>query len=133
MMIVASWYTSALDAALTGDLDLEGGAVTAVLVSESYVFSASHTALSDIPAGAREGTASVTGVNVAGGKVTANPTTWTAATGDPVKGIALLCDGALVAWIDDFGAGPGNTTLALNGSDVTANWHTDGIIRLTLS
>lgn len=130
---MASWYTSALDNALTGQLDLVGGAVTAVLCSAGYTFSASHTALSDIPSGAREATAAVAGVSVVGGEVTASSTTWPAATGDPVKGIALLCDGDLVAWIDDFGAGAGNTTLALNGSDVTANWHSDGIVRLTLS
>lgn len=130
---MASWYTSALNAALTGGLDLETGPVTAVLVSSGYTFNASHTALADIPTAAREATASVLGVSVSGGEVTASPTTWAAATGDPVKGIALLCSDDLVAWIDDFGAGPGNTTLALNGSDITANWHSDGIVRLTLS
>lgn len=130
---MASWYTSALDSALTGALDLETGPVTAVLVSSGYTFSASHSALADIPSGAREATASVSGVSVSGGVVSADPTTFTAATGDPVKGVAVLCDGALVAWHDDFGAGPGNTTLSLNGSDVTVNWGGGAVAKITLA
>lgn len=127
---MASWYTSALTDALTGELDLETGPVQAVLVSAGYTFSAAHSTLADIPAGAREGTAAVTGVTVSGGVMSANPTTWNAATGDPVKGVALLSNSRLVAWFDDFGAGPGATTLALNGSDVTVNWHSSGVIAL---
>lgn len=130
---MASWYTPALTAALSGDLDLPSGPVTAVLVSGAYTFSANHSALADIPSGAREATASVTGVSVSGGVMQANPTTFPAAAGDPVKGVALLCDGALVAWFDDFGAGPGSTTLALNGSDVTVNWSGAGLVELALS
>lgn len=127
---MASWYTSALESALSGGLDLPTGPVTAVLVSAGYTFSAGHSALADIPAGAREATAAVSGVSVSGGAVSASPTTFPAATGDPVKGVALLCNGALVAWFDDFGAGPGNTTLALNGSDITVNWHSNGVVAL---
>lgn len=127
-------YPSALGRMLRGELDLLDGTVTAHLVSAGYTPNfAADAALSDIAASHREASAMVTGKAVDVGdptRFTASSTTFPAATGDPVRAVVLECDGYLVAYVDDFGAGAGATTLSLNGSDITVNWSSSGVFTL---
>ena len=126
---MAGVYTAALDSMMTGSLDLTGGTATAYLVTGAYTPNLdTHASVSDVPAGARQASATVSGRSVSGGVFAASPTTFTAATGDDVSAVVVTVDDALVAYVDDFGAGPGGTTLSLNGSDVTVNWPGTGII-----
>lgn len=128
---MAAVYKSALDVMLTDGLDLESATVTAYLVSAGYTPNFdTDTTLTDVPAGSREASATVAGKQVQAGVFTASPTTFENATGSPVKAIVLTSGSQLVAYVDDFGAGPGQTELALNGSDITANWASSGIIAL---
>ena|SRR5690625_4387708 len=128
---MAGVYRTALDKMMTGGLDLTGGEATAYLVSAAYSPNLeTHGAIADVPSAARQATASVAGRSVSGGAFAASPTTFTAATGDDVRAVVVAVDGDLVAYVDDFGAGPGGTTLSLNGSDVTVNWPGTGIIAL---
>src|SRR5690625_1880079 len=128
---MAGVYTAALDSMMTGNLDLTGGTATAYLVSAAYTPNLeTHGVLADVPAGARQASATVSGRSVSGGVFAASPTTFTAATGDDVSAVVVTVDDALVAYVDDFGAGPGGTTLSLNGSDVTVNWAAAGILAL---
>jgi len=128
---MAGVYTTALDKMMTGGLDLTGGEATAYLVSAAYSPNLeTHGAIADVPSAARQATASVAGRSVSGGAVAASPTTFTAATGDDVRAVVVAVDGDLVAYVDDFGAGPGGTSLSLNGSDVTVNWPGTGIVAL---
>lgn len=128
---MAGVYTSALDAMMTGDLDLTGGTASAYLVSSGYTPNlGTHQTLADVPTEARQATAPVAGRAVSGGVFTASPTTFTAATGDAVTAVVVAVDDQLVAYVDDFGAGPGGTTMPLNGSDVTVNWSSTGILAL---
>ena len=128
---MAGVYTAALDSMMTGGLDLTGGTATAYLVSAAYSPNLdTHGAVADIPSAARQASAPVSGRSVSGGVFTASPTTFTAATGDDVSAVVVTVDDQLVAYVDDFGAGPGGTNLSLNGSDVTVNWPGSGIIAL---
>src|SRR5690625_5210490 len=128
---MAGVYGTALDKMMTGELDLEGGAATAYLVSAAYTPNLdTHSVIADVPSAARQASAQVSGRDVDGGVFTAAPTTFTAATGDDVSAVVVTVDDQLVAYVDDFGAGPGGTTLSLNGSDVTVNWAASGIVAL---
>lgn len=128
---MAGVYRMALDKMMTGTLDLTGGTATAYLVSAGYSPDlTTHGVTADVPTAARQASATVAGRAVSGGVFSASPTTFTAATGDPVKAVVVEVDGDLVAYVDDFGAGPGGTTLSLNGSDVTINWAPAGIVKL---
>lgn len=126
---MAGVYDAATDGMLTGDIDVIGGEVRAWLVTDAYTPNYStHSAISDVPSGARVMSAVVTGKNVTNGRFTASGTTFAAATGPDVSAIVLEAAGTLLAYVDDFGAGPGGTTLSLNGSDITVNWPGTGII-----
>ena len=126
-----SVYTAALDGMMTGDIDLTGGTAQAWLVTSAYTPDYStHQSISDVPSGARVLSAPISGRQVTGGVFTASPTTFEAAEGPDVSAVVVEVDGDLVAYVDDFGAGPGQTTLSLNGSDVTVNWAASGIIAL---
>lgn len=125
-------YASAVQSALSGSLDLTTGTVTAYLVTSAYTPDlGAHSTLSDVPSGARQADTDISGVSVeADGstvRFTANPSVFTAATGDPVTQVVVALGSALVAVVDDFGAGSGNTSLDLNGSDVTITWSVDGV------
>ncbi|UNX54076.1 hypothetical protein MF406_14155 [Georgenia sp. TF02-10] len=125
-------YTKALDAMMSGDVDLMDGEVTAILVSGAYEPDYdNHTLVSDIPAAARLATTTVEGKVVEGGMFNASPTTWTAATGAAtVKAIVIAQGTRLIVRRSNFGAGAEQTELSLNGSDVTARWPVPGIFRL---
>jgi len=128
---MAGVYGTALDKMMTGDLDLTGGDATAYLVSAAYTPDlGTHSVVADVPSAARQASAPVAGRSVSAGVFTASPTTFTAATGDDVRAVVVAVGDDLVAYVDDFGAGPGGTTLSLNGSDVTVNWAASGIVAL---
>lgn len=126
---MAGVYSAATDGMLTGDIDVINDEVRAWLVTDAYTPNYStHAAIADVPSGARVMSAVVTGKNVTNGRFTANGTTFAAATGPDVTAVVVEADGTLLAYVDDFGAGPGGTTLSLNGSDITVNWPGTGII-----
>src|SRR5690625_4072883 len=128
---MAGVYTAALDSMMTGSLDLTGGTATAYLVSAAYTPNLdTHGAVADIPSAARQASAPVSGRPASGGVFTASPTAFTAASGDAGPAVGVPVADQLVAYVDDFGAGPGGTNLSLNGSDVTVNWPGSGIIAL---
>lgn len=105
---------------------LEAGTITAHLVTSGYTPNyGTHSLLSDVPSAARQASAPLSSVEVVDGWLRAAPTNFENAMGDPVSMIVLEHDGALIGVVDDFGSGPGQTELALNGSTVTANWSTN--------
>lgn len=111
-------YTSFMQTLTDGD-------VTAWLVTSAYTPNlGTHSDISDVPSATREASAVLTGVTVNDGWLQANPTDFENATGDPVSMIVLEHDGDLIGYVNDFGSGPGQTELALNGSTVTATWST---------
>lgn len=124
-------YPSAVDRALTSGLGLTTGTVSATLVAKTATYNPAHTVLSDISAGDREATVALANRSVSGGVFDADPAVFESVSGDPVGAIVIDRDGDLVAWLEDFGAGDGNTTLTLNGSDITATWGANGIVKAT--
>lgn len=131
---MAGWYATGLAKALAGDLDTT--TVTAHLVTDGYTYSATHSLLSEVPTGDREATQALASVQVTsdatGAQLEAADTTFSAATGDPVVAVVVEANGDLLFYHDDFGAGAGNTTLPLNGSDVTVQWPGGVVARINL-
>lgn len=115
---MSATYTSAKERSLTTGLNLLAGTVTAHLVTDAYVPSASHTTVSQLGANVVK-TATLAGKAIAGGKFTSSPIVFSAVTGaSPAVRIVFSVGTDLVGYADDFGAGPGATSMPLNGSDI---------------
>lgn len=133
-------YTPAADGLLHGTLgDLEALDLRAVLVDlADYTFSAAHSTLADIPAGARVATSgAIANLSILGGKLLADDTVIDPVTGDTAEGVAVYIHDAIEAGtvLLDFKSkrSDGTTDIAFtpNGGAVTLDWHdTNGILRL---
>jgi len=120
-------YASAVQSAFSGGMDLTTGTITAYLVTGNYTPNyGTHSLLSDVPAGDRVASTTLSNVSLSidgtDVRFTADSAVFTAVTGDPVTQVVVADDAGLLCCIDDFGAGPGNSTFPPNGSDVTINW-----------
>lgn len=112
-------YKSARELGLTTGMSLAASTVTAHLLPASYTPNYdSHTTTADLPTSLA--TATLGTKTTTGGKFSSAPIVFTAVTNaTPAAKVVLSVGGNLVACIDDFGAGPGNTSLPLNGSNIT--------------
>ena len=109
-------YDSFRENVLKGDRDLDG-TVTAHLLTAAYTFDATDDTTGDLTGVAA--TATVGSKSFTGGRFSSGPVVFTAVTGpNPVVAVAFSVGGNLVAYENDFGAGPGNTSIPLNGSDI---------------
>jgi len=120
-------YGKGRDKFLNGDIDWTNDTINALLVDTgNYTVSIdTHEFLSDIPAGARVGTAvSLASKSSALGVADAADSTFTAVTGNTVEAIVLYRDSgvegtsALIAYIDSATGLP----FTPNGGDVTVAW-----------
>jgi len=128
-------YASAVQSAFSGGLDLTTGTITAYLVTGNYTPNyGTHSQLSDVSAGYRQADTALSNVSLAvvgtGVALTADSATFAAATGDPVTQVVIAQGNTLIACADSFGAGPGGTTVPLNGSDVTITWDSAGLMTI---
>ena len=129
---MAMFYRSALTKALSGDLDAVG-TCSAYLVTSGYTPDHAHSALSDVPSGTRVANTTFT-ATVDEGQVQASTITFTAATGDPCVGLVILSPGGdLIAYLNDFGSGAGNTTITPNGSNIAFTVSSSWVARLLTS
>lgn len=111
-------YESAREKWLKNGANLDTGPVNAYLVPASYVPNyGAHSTVSNL--GATLASAVASGVTVTDGVFNSAAVTFTSVTNaTPAARVVFAVGTALVACIDDFGAGSGNTSLPLNGSDV---------------
>lgn len=130
------WYDSALEAALTGALDLVGGdPLTISFVDATYVFDQTDNFFDDI-VGMLGTPFPLTSVAVSGGDVSADNGLVTGLSGgDVVKGIVVYQDSgvagtsALVGFIDR-NADSSPISLTSDGSDVNVPWPSGFVARL---
>ena len=128
-------YDSFIDLRGTGDIDLAGDPVRAVLIDlGSYTFSAAHSHLSDVPSGARVATAVVSGSSFSGGVFDCANLTWPlVATGSTVSAVIFYKEtgtdslSPLICYID----GATGLPFATDGGDVNADINTGGILKDT--
>lgn len=129
-------YDAVLTSLMTAQMDLAAGAIKAILVKSSYVFSASDANLSDISVGNRASTAPVAlaGKTVVAGVFDASDTNFTSVpSGSTVSGAIVFKDtgfeatSTLVAY-EEF-----TSTVLSNGGDITVVWDngTNKILKLT--
>ena len=126
---MSALYTKGKELILS-TLNLTSATINCYLVGGAYTFSAAHVDLSSIAAGDRKGPTALAGKTITGGKFFAAPTTFASVSAPPASiKAAVLVNGTtdLIAYIDDFGAGAGNTTVSLNGSDIIITWNANGI------
>lgn len=121
-----AFYTDFKRACLAGEIDLANDTIVAYAVdTDDYTFSAAHTGLSDIPAGARVAvTGALTSKTLTGGVFdSANPTL-PSVTGDEFEAIVLYDQTAdtPIAYYDGYTQTPSG-----NNIDITvdaAGWFT---------
>lgn len=116
---MSALYDSARQAFLQGDLDWVADDVRVILVdSADYTFSAAHSVIASIPAGARVAVSgSLTGKTATGGVADAADISIPGVVGDSVEALVLYrhSDGALIAYVDGLSLTP-------NGGVVTIEW-----------
>ena len=124
-------YLAARQAGLTGGNNLVAGTVTAHLCTAAYTPDyVAHTSTTSLGASVVK-TTTLTGKSLSGESFTSTPAVFTAVTGaQPATQVILSVGTALIACIDDFGAGPGATTMPLNGSDIQLQPSAQGWIRV---
>jgi len=126
-------YPSFKEALLSGTVDLRINSpvtmeVKVILVDTAdYTYSAAHTVLADVPAGARVAVSgALTGNTVSGGVFDANDVTLASVTGDVAEALVLyLDDGAtdpLIAYLD---TGYSNLPITPDGGDIVIVWPSD--------
>lgn len=119
-------YPAALVAFLTGAVDVTTDVLRAQLVTAGYSYNATHEHLSSVPGGVRVSTpATITGVTVAAGTVSASPITFPAvAAGSIAAGLVVFVESGadatrqLLVYVDRRG----DTVpidITTNGGDVT--------------
>jgi hypothetical protein len=120
-------YTSALEAILTGGVDLENDDIRAILIDTAdYTFSAAHDFLDDVPSGARVSTFTLSGKTVTGGTWDATDGAWSSVTGDASEAIILYvhtgtdATARLLFYLDGI-------TVTPNGGNINCAWHASGI------
>ena len=120
-------YTPALEAILTGGVNLESADIRAILVDTAdYTFSASHEFLSSVPSGARVSTFTLSGKTVTGDTFDATDGAWSSVTGDPSEAIVLYvhtgsdATARLLFYLDGISVTP-------NGGNINCAWHASGI------
>lgn len=119
-------YTKAKQALLEGDFDLSANTVKAVLVDlADYTLDiATHTALDDIPAGARVATATLASITTTDGVFDAADATFSSVTGDESEALVIYKDtgvestSLLLLYIDTATGLP----ITPNGADITVTW-----------
>ena len=117
---MSAMYTSG-KALLLSYANLLTSTVNAYLVSGDYTFDPAHTSLASIAAGNREGPVVLAGKSVTAGRFKVDPFAFEEAATPPasVRAVVLVVGANdLLCYLDDFGAGAGGTTIALNGSDI---------------
>lgn len=126
-------YPLAVDQALQGGLDVLGTDVFAVLLDDGYTFDPAHEFLSSIGSGHRIATSpALTSKAVAGGALTADPTTCAAvAEGSTVSAWAVYLDGGSDAARRLLGYCSKNADTSIlnidtNGGDITLAFYPDG-------
>lgn len=112
-------YPAALDAFLSGALDITTAALRAQLIGSGYTYSATHTSTADL-ADTIASPVAVTGAAVSGGVVTIDPITFPAVpTGDTIAGVVVYqLAGLLVCHIDE-GADTVPMAIATDDGDIT--------------
>lgn len=129
-------YPTGLDAILSGDVDLLVDTIKAVLVTDGYVYSATHDFLDDVGAPDRISTATLSGKSVASGVFYAADTTWTAPpSGDTVAAIVIYRDSGLatssqlLAYIERK-ADTSSIDVDTNDANITAAWVGGKVFRI---
>lgn len=123
-------YPKAREDFLSGNIDMTSDTIKAVLVTNSYTYSASHEDLADIGAGTRVAISSaLTNPSVTSGVFDADDLLYDNLTGSQFHYIVLFKDtgvestSRLILFIDSFSSGMPNTP---NGADRTIQWPSGG-------
>jgi hypothetical protein len=119
-------YDTGRNAFLAGTISWTGDTIGAVLVdTDDYTInSATDQYLSDIPAGARVASTTVSGTSATAGIADAADTVFSSVTGDQSEAIVLYQDSGdentsqLIVYIDDAT----NLPVTPNGGDITVIW-----------
>lgn len=119
-------YDTGRDAFLNGDIDWTNDTIKAVIIdSADYTVDINNDQfLNDIPAGARVGTATLSGKSSSAGVADASDTTFDNVTGDQAEAVVLYKDtgmestSQLIAYIDTATGLP----VTPSGSDVIIQW-----------
>ena len=128
-------YPEALEGFGNADIDWLAHEIRLILVDAAdYTYSATHTFLSSVPAGARVATSgALTGKTNTNGTLDADDVTLTAVTGDPSEAIIIYdhdggADAArrLIAYIDNYSGLP----VTPNGSNIEIRFPAGGILTI---
>lgn len=117
-------YPKGKEKILLGQVNFRDDTLRAVLLSNTYAYSATHEFLSDVAAHQLGVPVELTGKSITGGVFDANDVTFVVPTGQTVRAIALYKDtgiagsSSLLDYIDTVTGLP----LVTNGADVVINW-----------
>ena len=119
--MASALYTDFKEELLKGTHDLLNDTIKVVLIDAAdYTFSAAHTQLSQVAAGAQVASATLAGVSVTNGVVDASDTTVSSVSGDEFEAVILYNDtdanDALICYIDSI------TATTPNGNDILITW-----------
>lgn len=120
-------YDTGRDAFLNADVDYTADTIKLILVdTDDYTVNlATHQFLSEVAAGSREATATITGKSTAAGVADASDTVFSSVTGDQCEALIIYKDSGveatsqLIAYIDTASAG---LPVTPNGGDITVTW-----------
>lgn len=119
--MTAAVYPSAKQAFLSGSLAINTGTIEIVAVDSSYAYSAAHVHLSDVT-GTIQQSGSMTGIDITGGTLLANPVVLTSVTtGQRIMGIVGFKNTGTpstspLIWFDD------GFNVLTNGGNVNISW-----------
>lgn len=126
-------YPTFLGALGRGEIDLESDTLQIILVdTDDYTYDDAHDTLSDVPAGARVATGTLSSVTwSADGTLDAADPTLSAVTGDVSEAFIIYDQTAdqLIAYIDTDGASSA-ISFTPNGGDLTVELNANGIFSL---
>lgn len=116
---------------LLSDYNLLTDTVNAYLIGSGYTPASGHAAVSDLSSGDPRGPEVLSDKSVTDGVFKAAPTAWTAVAAPGAGTAIVLAVGTnLLLYVNDFGDGPGQTSLTYNGSDIIATWPSTGVLAI---
>jgi hypothetical protein len=123
-------------ASSTDRIDWDSDTIKMVAVDSGYTFSAAHTNLGQVSAGARIYTVTLATALVSPGKMDAtDPAAQTPAAGDTIIAYIIYKEGAsesaswLISYHDTFATGQ-PIDIDTSGAAIITNFHTDGLVVL---